>query len=326
MLKQTPYPYKAHITESDFSMTILEFLKLLRLHLKSTIIIPIICAVICFASMAFISSAHPSYTATSTVVTTGGSFASVAGLAESEASKVFDNGATVEASTSTTQNKVTFTAKGTSSEFAINAANSAAANLSELANQNANVTSATVNEAKTASNSNKNPLLYALVGFLGGLFCVVVYHVLRDTVRGNIHTPEAVSACGLTYLGALSTNKARMRIVVANFHFSNKDKNSVAKNILLHPTNSKVHIDDAYDMLSEIATEAEMDLSIAPAFEESVYTLYEGRDADTVIVVVEENVTTIAEIDEIVREFKIANINAGGFVYLPYKKKKEKKA
>ncbi len=303
-------------------MTLLELLKLLRLHIKGIIIFPLVCAVICYAGASFIASAHPSYTATSTVVTTGGSFTSVAGLADSAASSVTEDGASVTSSATTTQNTVTFTAKGTSSEVAVTAANSAATNLSELVQEKAGVTSATVKEAKTASATGKSPLLYALVGLLAGLFCVIVYCVLRDSVRGGIHTPEAVAACGLTYLGTLNADKARMRIVVANFHFSGKNKDSVAKNILLHPTNSKVHINDACTMLSEAATEADIELNSAPAFDESVYTLYEGHDADAVIVVVEEDVTTIAEVDEIVREFSIANINAGGFVYLPYKKHK----
>ncbi len=299
-------------------MTLLELFKLLRFHAKRIVIVTVACAAVCFVGALLVSVIKPSYTATATVVTTGGSFTSVSGLATSEASSASTADATVSAAATTTNNMVTFTAKGSSSEAVLNAVNDAADALAKTAKKQQVASGATVNKAELASASGKSPLLYAAVGFVGGLFCVVAYYVLVDTARGGVHSPEAVEELGLTYLGTLQPVESRMRIVMANFHFSNKNEGFVSKNVLLQPANPRVRIRDAYEMLAPAANEAGVVLRAAPALEESVYTLYKGRDADTVIVVVEEEVTTFDELAELVREFKIANIKAGGFVYLPY--------
>lgn len=55
--------------------------------------------------------------------------------------------------------------------------------------------------------------------------------------------------------------------------------------------------------------------------EESVAVLYKGREADSVVVVVEEEISTLGDIDELVREFAIAGITPGGFAYVPYQGK-----
>ncbi len=299
-------------------MTLLELIKLLRLHLKRIAIVTVACAAVCFVGALLVSVIKPSYTATATVVTTGGTFTSVSGLATSEASSASTADVAVSATSTTTNNTVTFTAKGSSSEAVLNAVNDAASALAKTAKKQQVASGATVNKAELAAASGKSPLLYAFVGFFGGLFCVVAYYVIIDTVRGGVHSPVAVEQLGLTYLGTLCPDESRMRIVMANFHFSNKNEGFVSKNVLLQPANSRVRIRDAYEMLAPAANEAGVVLRAAPALNESVYTLYKGRDADTVIIVVEEEVTTFDELDELVREFKIANIKAGGFVYLPY--------
>lgn len=299
-------------------MTLLELIKLLRLHVKRIAIVVAACTVVCFVGSLLVSVIKPSYTATSTVVTSGGVFTSVSGLADAEATSASTDGATVSATATTSNNTVTFTAKGSSSEATLSAVNDAADNLAKSAKKKQVASDAVVNKAELAKAAGKSPVLYAAVGFMGSLFCMVAYYVLIDTLRGGIHAPEAVEERGLTYLGTLSENEARMRIVVANFHFSNKNEGFVSKNVLLQPASPRVRIRDAYDMLAPAATEAGIVMRAAPALEDSVYTLYKGREADTVIVVVEEEITTFDEVDELIREFKIANIRPGGFVYLPY--------
>ena len=64
----------------------------------------------------------------------------------------------------------------------------------------------------------------------------------------------------------------------------------------------------------------------APALKDSVFTLYEGKKADAVIVVVEEGISTLTEIEEVIREFSIADVPAGGFVYVPQNKTKKSKS
>lgn len=299
-------------------MTLLELFKLLRLHVKRIVIVTVACTALCFAGALALSIVKPSYTATATLVASGGSFTSVSGLADAQATAASKDGVTVSSTASTTSNTVTLTAKGSSAEAVVETANTVVATLDQAAKEQNVATSTSVSEAEEATKTGKNPVLYAAVGFMGGLFCVVAFYVLADTMRGGVHAPEAVEERGLTYLGTLSEDEARMRIVMANLRFSHKVEGGIAKIVLLQPTSSQVRIRDAYNLMAAPAAEAGVKISAAPALEDSVYTLYKGREADSVVVVVEEDVTTFDQVDELVREFKIAGIKAGGFVYLPY--------
>ncbi len=325
-------------------MTLFELIKLLRVHLKPLVVVALAAAIICGAGYALKTAISPVYTAKAYVVTTGGAFNAVSGLADKEAlSNVTVEGATVEASATTAQNMITFTAKAPTSSQAISAANQAASSLADLATANAGVTNAAVTSAAGASLAGKGPLLYVAVGLLGGLFCAIIVIVLRDSMRGGVCSPQVVAERGLTFLGELQNDQTRMRIVLANFQFTGKSEGAGAdagagagvsvgtgagasagsSTILLHPTNKKVHLQEACDMLTPAANEVQVALRMSLPLEESVDTLYQGSKVTSVVVVVEEYLSTIAEVEEIVHEFALAGIHVGGFVYLPYTKHKK---
>lgn len=327
-------------------MTLFELIKLLRVHLKPLVAVALAAAIICGAGYALKTAISPVYTAKAYVVTTGGAFNAVSGLADKEAlANVTVEGATVEASATTAQNMVTFTAKAPTSSQAISAANQAASSLADLATANAGVTNAAVTSAAGASLAGKGPLLYVAVGLLGGLFCAIIVIVLRDSMRGGVCSPQVVAERGLTFLGELQNDQTRMRIVLANFQFTGKSEgvdvgtgagtgagvsagtdagaSAGSSTILLHPTNKKVHLQEACDMLTPAANEVQVALRMSLPLEESVDTLYQGSKVTSVVVVVEEYTSTIAEVEEIVHEFALAGIHVGGFVYLPYTKHKK---
>lgn len=325
-------------------MTLFELIKLLRVHLKPLVVVALAAAIICGVGYALKTAISPVYTAKAYVVTTGGAFNAVSGLADKEAlSNVTVEGATVEASATTAQNMITFTAKAPTSSQAISAANQAASSLADLATANAGVTNAAVTSAAGASLAGKGPLLYVAVGLLGGLFCAIIVIVLRDSMRGGVCSPQVVAERGLTFLGELQNDQTRMRIVLANFQFTGKSEGAGAdagagagvsvgtgagastgsSTILLHPTNKKVHLQEACDMLTPAANEVQVALRMSLPLEESVDTLYQGSKVTSVVVVVEEYLSTIAEVEEIVHEFALAGIHVGGFVYLPYTKHKK---
>lgn len=304
-------------------MTLLELCKLLRVHIKALVVVALVAAIACGAGCVLKTSISPVYAAKASVVITGGAFNAATGLAANEAiADVSVEGVSVESSANTSQNTITFTAKASTDSLAINAANQAASSLADLASNKAGATSTTITSAKAASLTGKSPFLYAGVGFFGGLFCVIAYFVIRDSMRGGVHSPQAVAESGLTFLGELQNDEARMRIILANFQFSGNTNQTGSPDILLHPTNKKVHLQEACDMLASAAKEAKVALHTSLPLQESVDTLYKGRDVHAVVVVVEENTSTLAEIEEIVREFALANIHAGGFVYMPYTKHK----
>ncbi len=297
-------------------MTLLELCMLLRAHLKKVVVIPVACGIACLAVFAALSIVHPSYTATASLVSNGGDFTSVTGLANSTAAKA--EGVTVTASASTTNRTVTFTAKGSSSDDCVSAANAAVNELSESAVQQQVASSTVVTQAESAAKTGKSPVLYGAVGFLGALFCVVAYYVLADTMRGGVHSPEAVAESGLRYLGVLDSDEAHQRVTMANLRFSGKNEGEFARTVLLVPTNKNVDVRSAYNQIAHAAADEGMRVGAAPSLDSAVSVLYKGREVDSVVAVVEAEVSTLGEIQELVHEFQIAGITPGGFVYMPY--------
>lgn len=298
-------------------MTLLELCMLLRAHLKKVVAIPVACGAVCLLAFTVLSFVNPSYTATASLVSNGGDFTSVAGLADSVAAKV--EGATVTASSSTSNRTITFTAKGKSSDDCVTAANKVVNELSDTAVQQQVAASTAVTEAESAAKSGKSPVLYGAVGFLGALFCVVAYYVLIDTLRGGVHAPEAVAESGLRYLGTVDGDEAHQRITMANLRFSGKNKDEFARTVLLVPTNKNVDVRGAYTQIAREATAEGMRIGAAPSLDSAVSVLYKGREVDSVVAVVEAEVSTLGEIQELIHEFEIAGITPGGFVYLPFK-------
>lgn len=298
-------------------MTLKEFFNLLKAQITRIVAICVVSTLVFGIGAKVISLINPSYTAISTVVTAGGTFASVTGLGESVAAEASQNGAKVTAKATSSNTTVTFTVEAGSADAAVSVANEAASNLAETAKSQEVAKNANISQATSASPSGKSALFYALVGLVGSLFCAVVFYVIRDSQKGCVHSAQALSNCGLTYLGCLDGNDTSTRFGIANFHFSNKNKGELSQRVLLQPTSSKVNIKLVESILGDSAKEAGIILRVAPALRDSVYTLYKAESADTVIVVVEENVSTLSEVEEIVREFKIANVHCGGFIYLP---------
>ena len=298
-------------------MTLIELCRFLRSKWRRIIIFSLICALAVGCGAKVMSLVNPSYTATSTVVATGGTFSAVTGLSQVAATEASSDKATVSSTSSTTNNTITFKGEGSSSSEVVSAVNKAAQQLAETAKSQEVAKNANVSQATAASPSGKSALFYALVGLVGSLFCAVVFYVIRDSQKGCVHSAQALSNCGLTYLGCLDGNDASTRFGIANFHFTNKNNGELSQRVLLQPTSSKVNIKLVESILGDSAKEAGIILRVAPALRDSVYTLYKAESADTVIVVVEENVSTLFEVEEIVREFKIANVHCGGFIYLP---------
>ena len=286
-------------------MTLLELLRLLRFRCRKIVIVSAVCGIVCFAGALVFASIKPSYSASANVVVSGGSFSSVSGTATNIAAQASGDGVSVAAVASTSNSTLTFTGKGSSPDACIKAVNDAANSLAGNALKQQTAATAVVTEADAVTKTGKAPILY----------------VIRDSVRGGVHSPETAAERGLTFLGEVSDDESRMRIVLANFRFSGKDKDVPARTVLLVPAGKGVSVRSTCAGLARHAGETDVKLKVAPALEESVAVLYKGREADSVVVVVEEEISTFSDIDELVREFAIAGITPGGFVYVPYQGK-----
>lgn len=297
-------------------MTFLEFCVLMRSHLKKVIVIPVVAGALSLAVAFAISAINPNFSAKATVVCSGGDFTAVTGLANSVASGQYN--ASVSTSASTTNKTITVKATGSSADSCVSAANQAVNDLSREISDKQLASSTTVSEARQAQRTGKSPLFYGLAGFAAALLCVVSFCVLVDKTKGSVHSSAAAAKSGLKYLGTLDGNPAHHNLVVANLRFSGNDEGLFAEKVLFVPSNSLVHVEKARDLLIGLAESDTLQICVAPALDCGVSALYEGRDADAVVAVVESEVSSQMEINELIHEFEIAGITLAGYVYLPY--------
>lgn len=299
-------------------MTIYELLRLAQQHSRKIASVAVACALVCFVGSAAFSLVKSSYQATSTLVSIGGSFASVSGIGSSMASQESHDGVSVTASATSSNNTIVFKATGSSSEAVRNAVNTVANETGERAKSSNVANSCVVTEANEAVSTGKNPFFYAVFGLAGGAILMTAYIALRTSMRGVVLSPSRVEECGLFYLGAADGKKSSERTIVANFLFRGGQPADHCR-VLLHPTSKSVRVNEVGSMISAEARKVDVVLRKAPPLEESAYTICRGYEADAIVVVVEEGVSTVPEIEEIKREFEIAELNIAGFVYMPHK-------
>ena len=303
-------------------MTLIELMRMLRTHLKQIVVIPVVVAVAVFVVYLGKSSA---YSATAKMVTYGGSFASVSGLADMVASQASTDDIKVASAATSSSNTIAITAKGADETKAIAAANEAVSTLSQTARDKQVANDTTVEAADEATRSSKNPLVYAAGGWMGALFFVVLFYMLADLVRPRVHGFELVETMGLTYLGSVENDPAKLRLALANIELSGMGDGKRAKKVRLLPAGSGVRASDAARLLLSAAGGSAR-LALAASLEESPDVLFRCGSGESLVIVVEQEVTTVADLEEIRHELGIAKIEPAGFVYLPYSAKPQRSA
>ena len=308
-------------------MTLYDLARLIRQNATKIASVGVVCAMVCFLCSGAYSLMKPSYKATSTIVSIGGSFSSTAGIANHIASQESKDGVTVSASPTSSNSTVTFSATAASVEAAKDACNNAANETGKQAKDSGAVNSYSVTEATSAKSTSKSPLLLGAFGFMGGAFAVVTLIALRTSIRGIVLSPKQVEELGLFYLGCVDAKPFHAGTIVANICFkSRKREDDERSRVLLHPTNKNVRVNEVGNNLSAEAGKIGMTLKKTPPLEESARTLYQGSEAEAVVVIVEEGKSTFNEIEEIEKEFEVAGINTAGFVFLPHKAQAKKAA
>ena len=285
-------------------MTLIELMRMLRTHLKQIVVIPVVVAVAVFVVYLGKSSA---YSATAKMVTYGGSFASVSGLADMVASQASTDDIKVASAATSSSNTIAITAKGADETKAIAAANEAVSTLSQTARDKQAANETTIEAADEATRSSKNPLVYAAGGWMGALFFVVLFYMLADLVRPRVHGFELVETMGLTYLGSVENDPAKLRLALANIELSGMGDGKRAKKVRLLPAGSGVRASDAARLLLSAAGGSAR-LALAASLEESPDVLFRCGSGESLVIVVEQEVTTVADLEEIRHELGIAKI------------------
>ena len=311
--------------EKGHLVTLLELLKLLKLHLKSIVIVTIVCAVVGFGGTTVMAKVSPSYSATASVVVSSGSVGATGGIASSVAQSRSTNGVSVKATTNSSSSTISIVAKGSSASACLNAANGTANELAATAKDQEAAKATTVSLASSAKNESPSATKYGLVAGLGGLFVIVCIVVAIDSVKRRVHDWRPIEeSTGLRFLGKLDDDPKTSNLIETNLLLSCKKddagKHSSGSNgrcfICLIPAGKTDKAAAAANTVASASLSGKIaSLEALPSLVDAPYTLLDHSDADAFAVVVEEEVTNYNDIELVIREFKIAGIEPAGFIY-----------
>lgn len=216
-------------------MTLLDLCKLLKKSLALVIGLPVACAVI---AAIVVFATPPEYSATATI-TASGEPAGVGAFATEEAARFSQAGTEITASTNTSTRTITLKAEGGSSEQAIRQVNKAANSAFLRAFNRYNVSGDTLNMtvtlnvkfAEKATDISPSVTKIAGIALVAGLFAALCIVVIRDMVRGRMHSArdleEDYELCLLGRMDASQDEPLAREQLFANVRFASGEHKSV---------------------------------------------------------------------------------------------------
>lgn len=197
-------------------MTILDFLQLVKRHLRLMIIIPVVCMVVSVVVLLFMPS---NYSATASFITNGDVVVAQS-MASREAGSYSNTNVSLSTSYSSTAKQVSVTASGADPNLCVEAANTVMNNAMKQYGDANNSAIMIANEANMATNNKISMSRVVLVALLIGLLIDACIVVLFDIVRSPIKSKEDAEACSqLPIIGTIPSPKAGERIF-ANLQFN----------------------------------------------------------------------------------------------------------
>ena len=296
-------------------MSLLELLKLLKKNFTWVIAVPILCFALAFGGTALYAKYNPQWSASATVVVSNGSLNAVTGIASSIAQEKTTNNVTIKAIPNSSSASIIITAKGTDAQACINAANATANYAAGTAEEQEATKSTKVTHASAAKNEAPSAKEFGLIGLLGGLFIAVCAIIMNDSTKRRIHDWRPIEeTTGLPYLGTIDASKAANQLIVANLTLTNQNGSAPSTAALIPAGNADEAASKAVQSLA--ATHGcELTLVAMPSLQTSTSALFEGRKQGAVAIFVKEEITTYPDIEQLLREFKIAGITPAGFIY-----------
>ena len=296
-------------------MSLLELLKLLKKNLTWVIAVPILCFALAFGGTALYAKYNPQWSASATVVVSNGSLNAVAGIASGIAQEKTTSNVTVKATSSSGNASVIITAKGSSAQTCINAANATANNTASTAEEQEAAKSTKVTHASSAKNEGPSAKKFGLMGLLGGLLIALCAIIIIDSAKRRVHDWRPIEETGdLPYLGTIDASEAANQLIVANLSLSIRNENAPNTAVLIPAGNIDEAASEAAQSLAGTQG-CELTLHAMPSLQTSTSALFEGRKQGVVAIFVKEEITTYPDIEQLLREFKIAGITPAGFIY-----------
>ncbi len=314
-------------------MTILDLMRLIQLHLKLVIALPIIFAVVALAYSFFIQA---SYTATANFITNG-DLAFAQGLASKEATSYAKSGVQISCSSQSSNKQVTISATGSDATQCIEAANTVANNAVSQYKSSSSSVIAAGTEATSAVRNTPSPLRVAATAFALGLFVAICIVVLIDIAKAPIKSREdAENACELPVLGTGTSVEDGDRIL-ANLQFDCGKRPSTIAVVPIGQADSAVVIsNELVNALerSSVRTRIVKGSPHARKFKVSVPedaavvvccpplaagagASYIANSSDATVLCVTEWTDSKRQLLATMRELELAKANIAGLAYLP---------
>lgn len=219
-------------------MTLLDLCKLLKKSLALVIALPVACALIAGA-VVLVSPAEYSATAT---ITASSEPAGVGAFATEEAERFSQNGTEITATTNTSTRTITLKAEGGSAEQAMGLVNKAANSAFLRAYDRYNpyteaekvpslTMTLTVKFAESATDISPSAAKTAGIALVAGLFAAICIVVIRDMMRGGMHSArdleEDYELQLLGRIGAGDDDALAREQLLANVRFASGEHKSV---------------------------------------------------------------------------------------------------
>lgn len=239
--------------------------------------------------------------------------AALKGQADASAQKQKD--AKVSVTADTTSKTVKITGEGKSDRAVVVGVNEVAKDTETAAKKMSASATVSTSRADLASYSRRNPLLFAAVGFAGGVFIALCALVLVTDRKAPVHSArELEELTKIPVLGTLPTKDEGAQLA-ANVTFSAGDD---PERVCLVPVNS-VDVTEARDILAGAMAKSS---GTAPrvvackSIEQSADTTYEAHKASVTLLVIAEWNDSLKDVERTLHELKIAKANVAGILFV----------
>lgn len=170
--------------------------------------------------------------------------------------------------------------------------------------------------ARQASYSKRNPLIFAIAGFVGGTLLVLLVMVIKTNLHAPVNSSsELEELTGIPILGTLPTED-KGALLAANVTFAGGDSMDT---LCVMPV-STVDTSDTAELLagalSQMDTASKPHVLACEGTVSSVDAVYEAKRSSATVLAIAEWKDSLKDVERTLHELTIAKANVIGIVYV----------
>ena len=222
----------------------------------------------------------------------------------------------MSAANDTSNSTVTVTAKGSSPDSCVSAANDAVYKINNVSRESFSNIATNVVYASSAENVSRKWYVYPLTAYFAALFALVCVIVILDMRDPRIHSKNsALAAAGVPCMGILDGTLAELQRLLTTARLVGREDEPAARSICIIPAGVSTSADKAASQLGRISAGQHVEITSVPALDKGARALFFARKADTVIMAIEQEVSSVSGVETLVNELGLVGVEPAGFVY-----------